>query len=738
MKCPKAIPVLFLAVLGGSAVAQTPPPSKPALTVTWMYSDDGENATRMPTFAWTATGDVLLLDATRPAAERTLERFDVARGRRAPAVDAKAALASLAALAGADAVPKALEWPDDIDRAGTLAVYTFAGDLYLLDLASSHFSRLTHTPEEESVPRFSPDGRRVAFVRRNDLYVIDLSTRAETRLTRDGSDTVLDGVLSWVYWEEIFNHGEAGYWWSPDSSSIAFLRTDESPVSLVTFVDIAPAVPRLITQRYPKAGGANPLVTLGIVEVESGATVFVDPHDAPWEYVVGVTWLPDGRRVAVQATNRAQTRLDLYFADRATGKATHVLSDPDSAWVDQQELQFLPDGRFVWSSQRDGYTHLYLYGADGAPIRQLTSGGWSVRGPAGFYAEPLDSTWVDAKRGVVYFTAMAKSVIERQLYRVNLDGTGFAQVSREDGVHLISFGPDRQSYLDTFSAHCTPPSLGLHRADGAPVATLGRSRPDLLTALDWQCPELLTLPAPDGHAVQARLLRPKPFDPAKRYPVILYIYGGPAAPVVRDALTRNDLYDQILAHRGYAVLNVDPRSATGASKTDENAVAGKVFSDVELAEMLAGVKWIKAQPWVDPDRVGVWGWSGGGTSTLLLLTRSQEFKAGIAVAPVTDWHDYDSKFTEAYMRTPADNPEGYAHFDLVPRAKDLHGRLLLVFGSGDDNVHPQNSYAFENALIEAGKTFDLMVYPMRKHTIDDRPARIDLFNRMLEFWQRNL
>lgn len=713
------------------------------MSVDWMYSEQGVNATKMPEMTWTEGDDLLLLDWSQPEAERTIERYTPASGERRPAVDATAALASLKALLGEAGTPKALPWPENIDGAGRRALYTFDGDLFVLDLASSSFARLTHTPEAESAARLSPNGRRVAFVRGHDLYVADLTTGAETRLTRDGSGTVLNGALSWVYWEEIFDHDAAGYWWSPDSTAIAFLRTDESPVSEVVFPDITPAVPRVLRQRYPKAGGANPVVTLGIAELASGTTVFVPKEQMPYEYILGVRWLPDGRRLAVQVTNRRQTRLDLYFVERGSGSPSLILSDSDPAWVDQQELQFLPDGeQFVWSSQRDGYTHLYLYRSDGTLIRKLTEGDWSVRGPASFYAEALGVTFVDARAGVVYFVAMKDSPIERQLYRVRLDGTGLKRLSREPGVHWASFSPDRRYWAEVRSAHCTPPSLVVHDASGGHERVLASSLPGLLDSFDWQCPQLLAVPAPDGHPLQVRLIKPRGFDPAKKYPAIVYIYGGPAAPVVTDSFdysfALNAKFDQILADRGYVVMNVDPRSATGASKTDEDVVLGKVWSDVELGDMVAGVRWLKSHPWVDATRVGVWGWSGGGTSTVLLMTRSKEFKAGIAIAPVTDWHFYDTKFAETFMKTPADNPEGYEHTSLLRYAKDLHGRIMLVLGTHDDNVHPQNTWNFVDRLLEAGKPFDLMVYPMRKHIIGDRAARLDLYKRMLEYWQQHL
>ena len=260
-----------------------------------------------------------------------------------------------------------------------------------------------------------------------------------------------------------------------------------------------------------------------------------------------------------------------------------------------------------------------------------------------------------------------------------------------------------------------------------------------MAPFQFQPASLFTIPAADGFALPARIVKPRGFDASKKYPAIVYIYGGPGAPTVNDewdySFAGNAYFDQVLADRGYVVFSVDPRSATGQSKTLENTVVRKMMTDGELNDIVKGVQWLKTQPFVDPARVGVWGWSGGGTDTLLVMTRSAEFKAGISVAPVTDWHFYDTKFAETYMKTPTDNPDGYALFSLIPRAKDLHGRLMIVFGSYDDNVHPQNEWSFIDELIKANKPFDMMVYPMRKHTIEDRPARIHLFEKMLEFWK---
>jgi dipeptidyl-peptidase-4 len=346
---------------------------------------------------------------------------------------------------------------------------------------------------------------------------------------------------------------------------------------------------------------------------------------------------------------------------------------------------------------------------------------------------------VDETRGVVYFTGREKSTTERQLYRVGLDGSGLTRLSSEDGVHSPEWGPDRRFYVDRRSNRRTPWTASLHSAEGASRTILSAPAADLPGA-SFRHPEPLSIPAADGVLLQAQILKPEGFDPSRRHPLIVHVYGEPNAPLVEDKWGGTDdaVFPQALLAAGYVVASVDSRIATGASKADADLALRRVGGDAELADLVAAVRWLKTQPGIDPDRVGVWGWSGGGTTTLLLLTRSQEFKAGISVAPVTDRAYYDTKYVEAFMKTPESNPDGYEHVSLVKRAKDLHGRLLLVHGTYDDNVHPQNTWHFVDEAVKADKPIDLMIYPMRKHDIADRPARIHLYKKMLEFWKMYL
>jgi dipeptidyl-peptidase 4 len=707
------------------------------VTVEWIFSDEGESVATLPRTHWNSDGTLLLLDGRRSKPERTLERVQPENAARTAALNAKKALDSLRSMLGEKEMPDAIAWPDTFDAAGRRAVYTFADDLFLLDLSSGRFERLTHTPEKEDVASLSPDGKKVGFCRANDLYVIDLATRAETRLTRDGTSSVLNGKLSWVYWEEVFDHADAGYWWSDDSTAIAFFRTDETSVSTIVFPGFSPAVPNVIQQRYPKAGGTNPSVRLGVLDLASGRAAWVDPSTVAYEYITAVKWLPDSKSVAFETMNRAQDRWVIHLMDRTTGAVKDVLTEADPAWVYAPDFHFLRDGQLVATSERSGHTHLYRFDAAGTVVNPITNGPWSVWGPGGFQSSPQGASTVDETRGVVYFTSREAATTEGQLYRVGLDGSGRGRLSREDGVHVVEWSPDRRYYLDRYSSRTTPPSLSLHSADATTRAILAPARRDLLGPA-FRYPEALIIPSEDGVALQAQILKPANFDPTHRYPLIIHVYGEPNAPLVRNVWAEDALFGQCLLGEGYIVASVDPRSATGASKADVSSVLRRAGGDVEIDDLTTAARWFKAQPWIDSARVGIWGWSGGGTTTLLAVTRSGEYKAAIAVAPVTDRAFYDTKYVEAFMKTPEANPDGYEYVSLVKRAKDLHGRLLLVFGSYDDNVHPQNSLAFIDELIKAGKPVDVMVYPMRKHDIGDRPAGIHLFTKMLEYWKVHL
>ncbi|MDH4072273.1 MAG: S9 family peptidase [Gammaproteobacteria bacterium] len=612
----------------------------------------------------------------------------------------------------------------------------------LLSLRNSEVVAVATSDDKESAPRFSPDGKWLAYVRANDIYVWNIADGTEKRLTNDGSDTLLNGTVSWVYWEELLNRADRGYIWSPDSTAIAYLQTDDSGVGVMHYVDFEPSLPKVITQRHAKPGAANPKVRAGVVTLSDAKTTWIDLGAYLYEYLPRVKWLPDSRRLAVQTMNRPQTIVDLFVADAESGTATHVMRETDNAWVNiHDDLHFLGAGdTFLWRSERDGYAHLYRFTIRGELVNAVTEGDWAVLPSGG--AEGMDQavSYIDEAAGQVYFTALEKHSTERHLYRAGLDGTGMTRLTGSDGVHSIDFSADGRRFLDAHSALDTPPSLSVYAADGAFRATVADVGTDVAERFDLLQWELFSINARDGFEMPAMMLKPRYFDPEQQYPVVTYVYGGPSAPTVSNSYQRGSrgYYHQVLAESGAIVFLVDNRSAAGKSKTDAKTIVNQLYGPVELNDLLDGIAWLKSQPYVDPDRVGIWGWSGGGTMTLLSMTSSEEFAAGASVAPVTDWHYYDTIYTERYMKRPQDNEEGYELTSHVRRADKLQGRLLLVHGTYDDNVHPQNSWAFSDKLIEAGITYDMMIYPMRKHGISDDAAQYHVYKSMYEFFQRNL
>lgn len=737
--CLCRVPLLGLFVLLCCvAIAPAQTGNRP-LTLEWIYGPEGRTVASIPATAWLDDGSLVIMDNRKPARDRTIEKLSPANGQRQSVVDSVRALANLkSAVEGMS--PEELPWPLAFDGSGQQALYIFKGDVFVLEFANAQFRRLTSTAAEETSASFSPNGRRVAYVRDNDLYFFDLDTGRETRITRDGSETLLNGTLSWVYWEEVFGRRDIGYWWAPDSQGIAYLQSDDSQVDLDYFTDFVPFSPRVIKQRYARAGRANPRVRLGITELGREGTTWIQINDKPFEYIVRAKWLPDARRLSLETMPRLQTELSLYFADRKTGAATRILTETDPGWVNiSDDLYFFNDGQhFLWPSERDGYMHLYRYRMDGTLVNQVTKGPWALASAGGiaFWVRQA-LVGVDEKNGWVYFTALERSSIERHLYRVHTDGSGFMPISKEPGTHRISMSPDTRYFLETYSDIRTLPTLRLHSSDGPALQTLADSRPQLIAPYEIQFPQILTIAADDGFPMPAQIQKPKTFRPDRKYPVILFVYGGPAAPQVANAWQRDTLWNQMLVDAGYVVVKVDNRSATAMSKKLENTVV-KHLGEAETPDLVAAARWLKKQTWVDPERMGVWGWSYGGWMTLNLMTRSQEFKAGIAVAPISDWRYYDSKWTEGAMRTPQENPKGYESSSVIPLAKQLHGHLLIVHGSYDDNVHPYNELAYIDALVAAGKKFEMMIYPMRKHGITDDAATLHLYQLMIDFWKANL
>ena len=726
---------LAITVFASSAAAQDE-----RLSLEWVFSEEGKTATSVPDHAWLDNGLLMLYDKRVPKIERTIESYNPDNGRRRSLVNAKKVIAAFNAQFEPDEPIEELGWPASFDPTGRWAVYEQSDDIVLLDLRSSEVTPVAITDAVEKSARFSPDGRWLAFVRDNDLYAWDVRKQTEKRLTTDGSETLMNGTVSWVYWEELLGRVDQGYFWSPDSTSIAYLQSDDSGVGTMHYVDFEPDLPKLIKQRHPKPGEANPRVRAGVVSLEDAKTTWVDLGSYPYEYLARIKWLPDSRHVAVQTLNRPQTTLDLFIADASSGETRHVMRETDEGWVNvHDDLYFLENGNFIWASERDGYAHLYQFDANGDLVNQVTKGEWALRPSGGAAGMERSVAYVDDDQQHIWFTALEKASTERHLYRINIDGSGMERLTAEEGAHQIWFRPDGEYYLDASSALDRPPSLSLHRPNGEFQAMVTAAADDIPQRFDLQRWEMMTVNARDGNSMPAMMLKPRFFDAGKKYPAVVYVYGGPSSPTVVNAWGRHArmMYHQLLADQDVVVFYVDNRSSARKSKIDANTIVRQLMGPVEINDLLDGVAWLKSQPYIDDARVGIWGWSGGGSMTLHAMTSSEEFAAGVAVAPVSDWHYYDTIYTERYMKRPQDNEEGYELTSHAKRAADLHGRLLLVHGTYDDNVHPQNSWRFADELIEAGITLDMMIYPMRKHGIADDEAQLHIYKTMVEFWQRN-
>ncbi len=611
-------------------------------------------------------------------------------------------------------------------------LFTNGKDLYVYNATTKAAKRLTNDKTSELEADFSPDGKKVSFVRGNDLFVVDIASGKETRFTKDGSKNILNGFLTWVYEEELYGRGQnRGYWWSPDSMSIAFLRSDDSKVPMFILADDTVTDQRIEDVGYPQAGDPNPLVTFHIANIKAGNISTIDSSKyKPEDFLISrVDWSPDSKWVIWQGQNREQTFLDLNATDRNSRNTKTLFQDKTPAWIDSPGNPYwLKDGSFIWTSPRDGWKHLYHYDKNGKLIRQVTKGDWEVRT---FYG-------VDEKNGLVYFSGMQHSPIAPQIYRINLDGKNLTRLTKKDGSYTANFNSTFTHFVSIWSDINTPWQTTLHRADGTIEKVINENKVEVLDKYNLSKPEFMKVKNRDGFEMEAYMIKPPNFDASKKYPVLSFVYGGPHAPQVRNRWGSNRyMYHQMLAQKGYIIWVCDPRSASGKGEK-ETWTAYKQLGTTEQLDIEDGVKFLKTLPYVDADRIGIWGWSYGGFMTLFAMTHSKSFKMGVSVAPVSDWALYDSIYTERYMLTPQNNPDGYAKMDLNSKAKNLHGRLLLVHGIMDNNVHMQNSTKFAYELQKAGIQFDFMAYPTQRHGIRNPFQHYHLHKMMSEFILKNL
>jgi dipeptidyl-peptidase-4 len=581
--------------------------------------------------------------------------------------------------------------------------------------------------------RFSPDSRSVAFVRDNDLYVTDLAAGAERRLTSDGSTEIINGTSDWVYEEELGLRD--AFRWSPDSRRIAYWRFDQSPVPAFPMTDELTLYPTVSVLRYPKAGQPNSRVTVGVIPAAGGETVWLEAGPDTGQYIARMEWSgPDS--VVVRRLPRRQNRVDVLMLSANTGRGRLVASDGDStAYVniaDRSVVWFDDGARFLMLSDRTGWRQVFLYDRAGNVVRQITENG----------ADVLDIIAVDERQQAVYVLAAAPTPTQRQVFRYPLGGGPGARVTQVPGTHSVSFSPGFRQMLDVHSAAGQPPRAVMHdlitrRAPRVVEDNAALERK--LAAAPIRPPQFFELPMPDGTRLDAYRLVPADFDSTRRYPVLMYVYGGPAAPQVNDAWGGSRyLWHQMLTQHGYVVVVVDNRGAAWRGR-DFRKITQHRLGTIESQDQMDAARWLGSQPWVDPARIGIWGWSYGGYMTALTAGRGGTlFKAAMSVAPVADFRLYDTIYTERFMWTPQENAAGYQESSVLPHLEGLAADLLLVHGTGDDNVHPQNSILIANRLQSLGKPFQMMLYPNRTHAISGGNTQVHLYDMFTRFILENL
>ena len=630
------------------------------------------------------------------------------------------------------------DWTNRRVRAGGLQfssdgkelLYVGAGDLFLVHVDTGQWDQLTKTPVPEADPKLSPDGKLVAFRRGWDLYSIDVATHKEIPLTTNGTETLRNGCLDWVYPEEL-DLGTA-FWWSPDSKSIAYLQFDTSREPIFPHGDLLRTRALYEPERYPQAGENNADVHVGVVAAAGGPTRWLEVGDTRHAYLIArAGWMPDSKSVYVIRTNRVQNRLEMLAIGADSGASSTIFRESDPYWINLRgDVEFLQDGkRFLWTSERDGFRHIYLYSIDGKNVRQLTKGSWEVTDVAAVNEAEAG--------GRLFYSSDEPTPLEHHFYSIGLNGQGKRQLTAAGYTHTISIGPGGAYYLDTSSNLANPPRTTLHSGDGAELAVYREADRTQLEQFEVLPTEIVKFNLPDGTPLYGRLIKPAGFEAGKKYPAVVTVYGGPGIDgPIHNAWTAISI-DQVLAHKGYVVWQSENRGIRGRGHAFETPVY-RNLGVTELADQVAGIKHLVSLGFVDPARIGIHGWSYGGFMTLnAMLNAPDVFRCGFSGAPVTSWLNYDSIYTERYMGLPSENPEGYRNTALPPKAANLKGKLMIAHNFEDDNVLFQNTLQALDALELAGKQFEFMLYPQKAHGVTGAASR-QMNRMMVDFFDRNL
>jgi len=608
---------------------------------------------------------------------------------------------------------------------------------FLYEIASGALTALADGFPQLRYAQLSPDGKRVGFVRDHNIYVRDLVTGKTKAVTNDGTENVLNGEFDWVYEEEF---GLANAWrWSPDGRKIAFWQMDQTRIKEFTLVNELPLYNTTFKLKYPKAGEKNSIVRIGVADLDAGETTWVDLGEDEDIYIPRIFWTNSPKMLAVMRLNRLQNHLELLMADTRTGNSHAIIEDKNNTWIDiDNAILFLSKkDQIVWLSERSGYQHAYLYDYDGKLLQQLTTGDWEITSLLG----------VDERGKWLYFDGKKETPLEQHVYRVKLNGKGLQRLSQRPGWHSGIFSPNFKYVVGNYSDIKTPTQTMLRKTDGKLIRFLEKNEIAALSDYDLPYPEFMNFQTSDGVTLNAYMIKPVDFDPGKKYPVIVYGYGGPGSQMVVNRwgtgsrlyhYKQRILWQQMMTQRGFIIFCLDNRGTGGRGKAFEELVYGDVGKWV-VHDHIEGAKYLQSLSYVDAQRIGFWGWSGGGYLALMLMTRAADyFKVGISVAPVSDFHFYDTIWTERYMGLPRENSAGYESGSVLNYLDGLKGKLMIVHGTGDDNVHVQNTLTVANELQKRGLQFDMMLYPNKNHRISGGKTQLHLFTKMTNYFQDNL
>jgi len=618
---------------------------------------------------------------------------------------------------------------------GSALLFPVNGDIYYYRLEDKTAKRLTETQAFETDIKFSPKGNFVSFIREQNIFVLDIKTGKERQITKDGGGTIKNGMAEFVAQEEMDRM--TGYWWSPNEKRIAFLRVDESPVQTVIRNEIYAEDIKLIEQRYPSTGTNNVKIELAVTDVQGKNTRFVNTGKETDIYIPRVKWLPDSNQLSYQWQSRDQKTLELRNYHVKKRKQKTLLTETSDNWINlHHDLYFLKDSEsFIWASERDGYKHLYHFDMKGQLIAQLTQGTWVVDSLKG----------VDEENGWAYFTGRADTPLERHLYKVPLDGKSpehVVRVTKRNGFHSIVFANNNQSYIDKYSSISTMPQVSLHDVSGEHLTWLEENKlteehPFSPFNKEMVQPEFGSLTSDDGSAtLYYKLFKPKQMEPGKKYPVIVKVYGGPHAQRVTNKWQGADMI-QYMVQQGYIVFQLDNRGSNYRGTAFEFPIYENL-GEVEVADQISGVKFLHTLPYVDKERIGIYGHSYGGYMALMTMFKAGDyFKAGVSGAPVTDWLLYDTHYTERYLNHPKANAKGYESSSVFPYASGLSGPLMIYHGMADDNVLFTNTTKLIKTLQDKNKVFELMTYPGSKHSMRGKKVKTHLNYTIMNFFDRH-